>query len=72
MGIPCYLCGMKLTETPYERIAPYLPVQRGDVSLLNPQGINAILYVAERVFVNYPAPMLIGLRRLSIKCVMAI
>ena len=26
----------------------------------------------QRGFVNYPAPILIGLRRLSIKCVMAI
>ena len=25
----------------------------------------------KRVFVNYPAPILMGLRRLSIKCVMA-
>ena len=27
--------------------------------------------VSKRVFVNYPAPILIGLRRLSIKCVIA-
>ena len=39
---------MKLTEAQYERIAPYLPVQRGNVRISNLQVLNAILYVAEQ------------------------
>ena len=39
---------MEITEAQYERIAPYLPVQRGNVSLSNLQVLNAILYVAEQ------------------------
>ena len=38
---------MELTHAQYERIAPHLPVQRGNVSLSNQQVLNAILYVAE-------------------------
>ena len=38
---------MELTQAQYDRIAPYLPVQRGNVSLPNRQVHNAILYVAE-------------------------
>ena len=38
---------MELTQAQYGRIAPYLPVQRGNVSLSNRQVLNAILYVAE-------------------------
>ncbi len=38
---------MELTEVQYERIAPLLPRQRGNVSLSNRQVLNAILYVAE-------------------------
>lgn len=38
---------MTLTEAQYERIAPHLPVQRGNVRLSNRQVLNAILYVAE-------------------------
>lgn len=38
---------MEITETQYQRIASYLPVQRGNVSLSNLQVLNAILYVAE-------------------------
>ena len=38
---------MELTESQYERIAPLLPKQRGNVSLSNLQVLNAILYVAE-------------------------
>ena len=38
---------MELTEAQYERIAPLLPKQRGNISLSNLQVINAILYVAE-------------------------
>ena len=34
-------------------------------------GVEALVNGTERVFVNYPAPILMGLRRLSIKCVMA-
>ena len=39
---------MELTEAQYERIAPHLPVQRGNVSISNLQVLNAILYVAEQ------------------------
>ena len=38
---------MELTEEQYELIAPYLPVQRGNVSMSNLQVLNAILHVAE-------------------------
>ena len=38
---------MELNQAQYERIAPHLPVQRGNVSLSNQQVLNAILYVAE-------------------------
>ena len=38
---------MELTEDQYERIAPLLPRQRGNVKLPNLQVLNAILYVAE-------------------------
>ena len=38
---------MELTEDQYERIAPLLPVQRGNVSLSNLRVLNAILYVAQ-------------------------
>ena len=37
---------MEITEAQYERIAPVLPVQRGNVKLSNLQVLNAILYVA--------------------------
>ena len=43
----CYTLWMELTQAQYDRIAPYLPVQRGNVSLSNRQVLNAILYVAE-------------------------
>ena len=39
---------MELTEAQYARIAPCLPVQRGNVRLSNLQVLNAILYVAEQ------------------------
>ena len=38
---------MELTDAQYERIAPLLPKQRGNVSLSNLRVLNAILYVAE-------------------------
>ena len=38
---------LELTDAHYERIAPLLPKQRGNVSLSNLQVLNAILYVAE-------------------------
>ena len=38
---------MEITEAQFARIAPHLPVQRGNVSLSNMQVLNAILYVAE-------------------------
>ena len=38
---------MEITEAQYQRIAPYLPIQRGNVRVSNRQMLNAILYVAE-------------------------
>ncbi len=38
---------MELTEAQYERIAPYLPVQRGNVKVSHLQVLSAILYVTE-------------------------
>ena len=38
---------MELTEAQYERIAPLLPKQRGNVKLTNLQVLNGILHVAE-------------------------
>ena len=38
---------MELTQAQYERVAPHLPVQRGNVTHSNQQVLNAILYVAE-------------------------
>ena len=38
---------MELTEKQYEKIAKYLPRQRGNVSMSNLQVVNAILYVTE-------------------------
>jgi len=38
---------MQITPEQYEKIAPCLPKQRGNVSLSNLQVLNAILYVAE-------------------------
>lgn len=38
---------VELTENQYDRIAPLLPRQRGNVSMSNLQVLNAILHVAE-------------------------
>jgi transposase len=38
---------MEITTKQYERIAPYLPRQRGNVSMSNLQLVNAILYITE-------------------------
>ena len=38
---------MELTQSQYELIEPYLPVQRGNVKIPNLEVLNAILYVAE-------------------------
>ena len=38
---------MGITAEQFPRIEPFLPVQRGNVSLSNLQVVNAILYVAE-------------------------
>ena len=38
---------MEITKEQYERISPYLPRQRGNVSMSNHQLVNAILYVTE-------------------------
>jgi transposase len=39
---------MEITEAQYQRIAPSLPRQRGNVTLTNLQLLNALLYVAEQ------------------------
>lgn len=38
---------MEITAGQFSRIKPFLPVQRGNVSLSNLDVVNAILYVAE-------------------------
>jgi len=38
---------MEITKEQYELIAPYLPRQRGNVSMSNHQLVNAILFVVE-------------------------
>lgn len=38
---------MELTATQYKQIEPYLPRQRGNVTLTNLQVLNAILYVTD-------------------------
>ena len=38
---------MIITKKQYEKIKPYLPIQRGNVSIENQRLINAILYIAE-------------------------
>jgi len=38
---------MEITAAQFSRIEPFLPLQRGNVSLSNLQVVNAILYVAE-------------------------
>ena len=38
---------MEITPVQFEQIEHYLPTQRGNVSLSNPDVLNAILYVAE-------------------------
>ena len=38
---------MEITSNQFEKISPYLPRQRGNVSMSNHQVVNAILYVAE-------------------------
>ena len=43
-----YTAAMELTKSQYQRIEPFLPRQRGNVSLSNLQVLNAILYVAEQ------------------------
>ena len=43
-----YTAAMELTESQYNLIQPFLPRQRGNVSLTNLQVLNAILYVAEQ------------------------
>ena len=39
---------MEITEAQYQRIAPSLPRQRGNVRVTNLQFLNALLYVAEQ------------------------
>ena len=38
---------MELTDAHYERLAPLLPVQRGNVRVSNLRVLNARLYVAQ-------------------------
>ena len=38
---------MEITKEQYGKISPYLPRQRGNVSMSNQQLVNAILYVTE-------------------------
>jgi transposase len=38
---------MEITVEQFKRIEPFLPVQRGNVSLSNLAVVNVILYVAE-------------------------
>jgi len=38
---------MEITAEQFSRIEPFLPVQRGNVSVTNLEVVNAILYVAE-------------------------
>ena len=38
---------MEITKGQFARISPYLPRQRGNVSMSNRQVVNAILYVTE-------------------------
>jgi transposase len=38
---------MEITRQQFEKIKPYLPHQRGNVSMSNHQLVNAILYVTE-------------------------
>ena len=38
---------MEITRQQFEKIKPYLPHQRGNVSMSNHQSVNAILYVTE-------------------------
>jgi transposase len=38
---------MNITPEQFERIEPYLPRQRGNVSMSNHQVVNAILHVTE-------------------------
>ena len=38
---------MEITKEQYEKIAPYLPTQRGNVRISNWQMLNALLYMAE-------------------------
>jgi transposase len=41
------MSGMEITAAQFSCIEPFLPVQRGNVSVSNLQVVNAILYVAE-------------------------
>ena len=56
---------MELTEAHYERIAPSLPVQRGNVRVSNLHVLNAILYVAEHACKWRGAPARFGRRHTS-------
>ena len=39
---------MQITKRQYDKVAKYLPLQRGNVSISNFQLVNAILYVAQK------------------------
>ena len=55
---------MQITQEQYEKIAKYLPRQRGNVSMSNLQLINAILYDTETAASGGRCrkPMEIGIR----------
>ena len=44
---------MQIIQEQYEKIAKYLPTQRGNVNMTNLQLISAILYVTEISFFKY-------------------
>ncbi len=48
MTILCDTADMEITDAQYRHIAPWLPRQRGNVTLDNLHVPNAILYVAEQ------------------------
>src|SRR5574337_1554235 len=48
MASLCDTAYMEITDAQYRHIAPWLPTQRGNVTLDNLHVLNAILYVAEQ------------------------
>jgi transposase len=48
MAILCDTADMEITDAQYRHLEPCLPTPRGNVTLDNLHGLNAILYVAEQ------------------------